>query len=73
LHRIEVDAEVSLLEENRRFAGENREFLAKHGVVAFNLMGATGSGKTMLIEKTADALGDKLKIGAIQRVNASRI
>jgi len=65
LHRIEVDAEISLLEENRKFAGENREFLAKHGVVAFNLMGATGSGKTLLIERTADSLGDRLKIGAI--------
>jgi len=65
LHRIEVDAEVSLLEENRKFAGENREFLAEHGVVALNLMGATGSGKTLLIEKTADAIGSEIKIGAI--------
>ncbi len=65
MHRIEVDAEVSLLEENRKFAGENREFLAEHGVVALNLMGATGSGKTLLIEKTADAIGSEIKIGAI--------
>ncbi len=64
MHKIDADVELSLLEENRKFAGENREFLRKHRVVAFNLMGATGSGKTMLIEKTADSLKD-VKIGAI--------
>ncbi|HIC98467.1 MAG TPA: hypothetical protein EYP08_02075 [Pyrodictiaceae archaeon] len=30
-----------------------------------NLMGAIGSGKTLLIEKTIDALKEKVKIGAI--------
>ncbi len=65
MHKIEADVQLSLLEENRKYAGENREFLREHGVVAFNLMGATGSGKTMLIEKTADLVSDKLKIGAI--------
>ncbi|AEA46201.1 hydrogenase nickel incorporation protein HypB [Archaeoglobus veneficus] len=65
MHRIEVDAEIDVLEANRRLAAENREFLKKHGITAINIMGATGSGKTLLIEKTADALGDKVRMGAI--------
>ncbi len=65
MHKIEADVQISLLEENRKYAGENREFLREHGVVSFNLMGATGSGKTMLIEKTADKIGEKYRIGAI--------
>jgi len=65
MHRIEIDAEIDVLEVNKRLAAENREFLRKHGVVAINIMGATGSGKTLLIEKTADALQGKIRIGAI--------
>ena len=65
MHRIEVDAEYDVLSLNKRLAKENREFLSKHGVVAINVMGAIGSGKTLLIEKTIDALKDEIKIGAI--------
>ena len=65
MHRIEVDAEHDVLSLNKRLAKENREFLSKHGVVAINVMGAIGSGKTLLIEKTIEALKDEVKIGAI--------
>ncbi len=65
MHRIEVDAEYDVLSLNKRLAKENREFLSKHGVVAINVMGAIGSGKTLLIEKTIDALKNEVKIGAI--------
>ncbi len=65
MHKIEVDAEVDVLSLNKKLASENREFFKKHGVVAVNIMGAIGSGKTLLIEKTIDALKDSVKIGAI--------
>ncbi len=65
MHRIEVDAEYDVLSLNKRLAKENREFLSKHGVIAINVMGAIGSGKTLLIEKTIEALKDEVKIGAI--------
>ncbi len=65
MHRIEVDAEHDVLSLNKRLAKENREFLSKHGVVAINVMGAIGSGKTLLIEKTIEALKDEVRIGAI--------
>jgi len=65
MHRIEVEAEHDVLSLNKRLAKENREFLDKHGVVAINVMGAIGSGKTLLIEKTIEALKDEVRIGAI--------
>ncbi len=65
MHRIEVDAEYDVLSLNKRLAEENREFLRKKGVVAINVMGAIGSGKTLLIEKTIEALKGEVKIGAI--------
>ena len=64
MHKIEIDAEIDVLEVNKRLAAENREFLRKHGITAINIMGATGSGKTLLIEKTVEAL-DGIRIGAI--------
>ncbi|WP_456328001.1 hydrogenase nickel incorporation protein HypB [Archaeoglobus sp.] len=64
MHRIEVDAEVDLLEENKRLAEENRKLLREKGVVTINVMGAIGSGKTLLIEKTISALKD-YRVGAI--------
>ncbi len=64
MHKIEVDAEVDILEENKRLAEENRNLLRQKGVIAINVMGAIGSGKTLLIEKTVERLRD-VKIGAI--------
>ncbi len=65
MHRIEIEAEHDVLSLNKRLAKENREFLSKHGVIAINVMGAIGSGKTLLIEKTVEALKGEVKIGAI--------
>ena len=64
MHRIEIEAEINLMNENRRYARENRKILRENGAVAVNIMGAIGSGKTLLIEKTVEMLGD-VKIGVI--------
>jgi hydrogenase nickel incorporation protein HypB len=64
LHKIEISAEIDLLSENKRLAEKNREFLAKNGIRAINIMGAIGSGKTLLIEKTVDSLRE-YKFGVI--------
>ena len=65
MHKIEIDAKMDVLSLNKKLASENREFFKKHGIVAINIMGAIGSGKTLLIERTIDALKEKVKIGAI--------
>jgi hydrogenase nickel incorporation protein HypB len=42
--------EQSLLSKNRRFAEQNRAFLAARSCLAVNLMGSPGAGKTALLE-----------------------
>ncbi len=61
----EYELKEDLLAENKKLAQKNREFLRKRGIVAVNIMGAIGSGKTLLIERTVEKLGREIKIGAI--------
>ncbi len=73
----EISLEYDILIENKEIARKNRSNLEKKGITAFNIMGAIGSGKTMLIEKTIEKLGNKYRIGAIAgdvvaRLDASR-
>src|SRR5512139_3511666 len=61
-----VDLLHGLLSENDAQALHNREHLAKHGVVAINLMSSPGAGKTALLEATIDALRGELRIAVIE-------
>lgn len=65
MHKVvTVDLEKDILAENRRIAEENRKHLEDHGIVAFDFMGAIGSGKTLIIEKLAEHLKSKGKRAA---------
>jgi hydrogenase nickel incorporation protein HypB len=77
MHTTEVSLDYDVLRVNAEIARNNRNTLKKYGITAFNIMGAIGSGKTLLIEKTIVKLGDKYKIGAIAgdviaRIDAAR-
>ncbi len=63
MHEIELTGDVLAAQE--RLAAEVRAKLAQFGVRAFNVMGAIGSGKTLLIERIVERLKDKLRFGAI--------
>jgi hydrogenase nickel incorporation protein HypB len=52
---VAVEMHESLLSGNAKNARHNREHFAKAGVLAVNLMGSPGSGKTALLEATAKA------------------
>lgn len=52
----DIELSTDLLKANQRLAEENKQFLHKSGVKAIDVMGATGSGKTSLIEKLAELL-----------------
>jgi len=52
---VPVEVHESLLAGNDRTARHNRLHFGEHGVVAINLMGSPGSGKTALLEATARA------------------
>lgn len=73
----EITIDYDVLKENAKLARSNRTTLDKFGITAFNIMGAIGSGKTLLIEKTIERLGKSCRIGAIAgdvvaRLDASR-
>lgn len=58
--------EADLLSRNDRIAQENRDFLARIGSVAFNLIGGPGSGKTSLLERTIRTLGREMPIAVLE-------
>ena len=62
----DIELEADILEANRKLAEKNRELLRKYDVKAIDVMGATGSGKTSLIEKIVQALIGKYRIAAFK-------
>jgi len=61
-----IEVLTGLLRENDHAAAHNRAHLARHGVLAVNLMSSPGSGKTRLLEATIDAIGSRFRIGVIE-------
>ncbi|MGB9847552.1 MAG: hydrogenase nickel incorporation protein HypB, partial [Desulfotomaculales bacterium] len=55
-----------LLQANALRAAEVRALLEEKGVVAVNLIGSPGAGKTALLEKTIPALAGSLPVGVIE-------
>lgn len=62
---MKISVMTDILEANDRIAAANREMFDKHGNLVINLMGSPGSGKTILLERTAEALQGKLRLGVI--------
>jgi hydrogenase nickel incorporation protein HypB len=65
-HVVSVDLHERILAANDGTARHNREHFAEHAVLAINLMGSPGSGKTALVEAIARASsGCGLRIAAL--------
>jgi hydrogenase nickel incorporation protein HypB len=64
-HVIPFEVHERLLAGNDRTAAHNREHFHDHGVIAVNLMGSPGSGKTAILEATARALGKRARLGVL--------
>jgi hydrogenase nickel incorporation protein HypB len=62
---IPVDVHERMLAGNDRAAQHNREHFHEQGVVAINLMGSPGAGKTAILEATARGLGRDFRIGVL--------
>ena len=62
--RVAVEIQESLLSANDRTARHNREHFDARGVLALNLVGSPGAGKTALLEATARARHE-LRIAAV--------
>jgi len=63
---FDIELEANILEANRKLAEKNRGLLRKYDVRAIDVMGATGAGKTSLIEKMVQALIGKYRIAAFK-------
>jgi hydrogenase nickel incorporation protein HypB len=61
---LAVDVHERILAGNERTAAHNREHFRKANVVAVNLMGSPGAGKTAVLEATAHRLAPS-RIGAL--------
>ena len=63
---MEIKVVQNVLAANDAIASENRELLARKHVVALNVMGSPGTGKTSLLEQTVQILQGRCKIGVIE-------
>jgi hydrogenase nickel incorporation protein HypB len=63
--RVSVEVHASLLTDNDRRARHLRDHFHADGVLALNVMGSPGSGKTSLLEASARALGGRLRLAAV--------
>ena len=62
---LDIEIEQDLLEANKRMAEENRELFRRYEVLAIDVMGAIGSGKTSLIAAMVNRLKGKKRCGMI--------
>ncbi len=62
---VPVEIHQRLLDANDRLARHNREHFIEHGVLAVNVMGSPGSGKTALLEATARSLHGARRVLAV--------
>ncbi len=63
-HTVEVL--TGLMDANDHAAGHNREHFDRTGTLVINLMSSPGSGKTQLLERTAQAMKDRISIAVIE-------
>jgi len=62
---VPFEVHERILAANDRTARHNREHFHDHNVVAVNLMGSPGAGKTAILEATARALGRDARLGVL--------
>jgi hydrogenase nickel incorporation protein HypB len=62
---VPVDVHDSLLAVNNAMAAHNRQHFRERRVVAINVMGSPGAGKTAVLEATARRLGSSRRLGAL--------
>ncbi|MDI1472527.1 MAG: hydrogenase nickel incorporation protein HypB [Thermodesulfovibrio sp.] len=63
---MKVMLTTKILDANERIAEENKKMFKESGVYVVNLMSSPGAGKTSLLEKTIEAIKDKVRVGVIE-------
>lgn len=70
---MEIDLNKPILEANERLAAENRALLAANNVFMLDVMASPGAGKTSLIIKTIEAMGEGCRVAVIEGDVASDV
>jgi hydrogenase nickel incorporation protein HypB len=60
-----IDVREKVMAKNDELAAQVRDRLHTHGVPSLNLVSSPGSGKTSLLERTLDALGERLRMAVV--------
>ena len=63
---MEIKVMANILDKNDQIAAEVNQYLSSKGIFVFNLLGSPGSGKTSVMERTIEALKDRLEIAVIE-------
>ena len=63
---MEIKVLKKILDTNEKMADENRRFIREKGILCVNMMSSPGSGKSTIIERTVEKLGDRFKFGVIE-------
>lgn len=61
-----ITIERKVLEKNDEIARQNRELLARHGVLALNLVSSPGAGKTSLLECMLERIKERVPVAVIE-------
>jgi hydrogenase nickel incorporation protein HypB len=62
---VPIDVQQRILSDNERTAAHNRHHFVERALLAINVMGSPGAGKTAVLEATARALHGRRLIGAL--------
>jgi len=62
---VPIDVQQRILSDNDRTAAHNRHHFVERALLAINVMGSPGAGKTAVLEATARALHGRRLIGAL--------
>ena len=61
-----ITIERKVLEKNDEVARQNRGLFNDHGIFVLNMVSSPGAGKTSILERTLEALREKLRIAVIE-------
>ncbi|WP_417003039.1 hydrogenase nickel incorporation protein HypB [Akkermansia sp.] len=64
-HAHGMDVHVPVLDDNDRLAERNRGFFEAKKLLVINVFSSPGSGKTSLLQKTAEMLRNRVRMGVI--------
>ncbi len=64
---FDIELDEDFLRKNRKLAEENRKLLDRHKILAIDIMGSVGSGKTSLVEHLVNEFEEEVSHSSFSR------